>query len=260
MQKIYLLIFTILIAVLLTACGNGQADIDNNPADSPDENAETAIFKGKVAGMVGESALIIPLAEDTSSSLYLLPLMNIALSGPNAEIDSSLIKPGAVVEISYDGTIMESYPAQFGAATSLRVVKEEGDLVGLYLNVLCDLYDVDPGLNDGISILAFDLNAAENLSAAEKSALLYMAGAEYGLETMAGTFDELCEIGLIDKEALYFESGLLVSFSVQDNGETSFSFSADKWRGGLGAYFFTDCKAKLNGTSWSYTIGGQAIS
>ena len=38
-------------------------------------------------------------------------------------------------------------------------------------------------------------------------------------------------------------------------------FDAEKWRSGLGAYFFLDCTASMeqDGT-WTYTVGGEAIA
>ena len=43
---------------------------------------------------------------------------------------------------------------------------------------------------------------------------------------------------------------------------TQIEFDASKWRGDLGAYFFTDCKASFsqNGTWSDYKIGSKAIA
>ena len=39
------------------------------------------------------------------------------------------------------------------------------------------------------------------------------------------------------------------------------SFDAQKWRSGLGAYFFGQCLAQKNADgTWSYTVGQEAIS
>ena len=53
-----------------------------------------------------------------------------------------------------------------------------------------------------------------------------------------------------------WEDGCLFSIT----GETG-KFDAQKWRSGLGAYFFLDCTASMeqDGT-WTYTVGGEAIA
>ena len=39
------------------------------------------------------------------------------------------------------------------------------------------------------------------------------------------------------------------------------SFDAQKWRSGLGAYYFGQCTAQKNADGkWSYTVGQEAIS
>ena len=63
---------------------------------------------------------------------------------------------------------------------SIQVVKEEDDLIGFYLDVIQDLFDTDPGLNDKIEMIAFDLSKADNLDEAEKDALIWMAGSMLG--------------------------------------------------------------------------------
>lgn len=253
---ILLLLLMLMLMPLLTACH--AADTGGDAPAGPDEQG--AIFSGKAAAILGDQALIIGAGENAADSgLYLLPLSGLDISGSGAAEPADLA-PGALVEISYSGMILESFPAQFGGAAALRVTGREPNLPDLYLAVLRDLYAVDPGLNDGVSMLAFDLSQASNLSAAEQSALLYAAGYEFGLETVSAGFEQLVEQGLIDSEQLYFASGLLIAFEVGDQQADSFTFSASKWRGGLGAYFFVDCLARLKGYDWSYAIGQEMVS
>jgi hypothetical protein len=100
------------------------------------------------------------------------------------------------------------------------------------------------------------------LNGGEKRALAYLAGGKYSPsgQSIMGTFDELSEQGLIDKENLYFETGILFAIEVTDVKEGAFTFSAQKWRSGLGAYFFNDCEAEKTSEGWTYTIGSEAIS
>ena len=80
------------------------------------------------------------------------------------------------------------------------------------------------------------------------------------MTAFAGTYEELCEQGYINKEKMYFEKGLL--FTITDTKMTngSFTFNADKWRGGDGAYYFHECTEKKTQDGWNYTIGAEMIS
>lgn len=138
--------------------------------------------------------------------------------------------------------------------------EKDNALIELYFTAMKDLYHTDPGLNSGITVAAFDLTGVSNLTEEEKSALIYLVGRDLGLDTMAGTFEELCEAGIIDKEKMVFENGILFEIETKETGDNRFEFNASKWRSGLGAYLFMDCVAEKNGENWSYTVGVQAIS
>lgn len=147
------------------------------------------------------------------------------------------------------------------APSDIELPEEKGNaLIELYFTVIKDLYNTDPGLNDGINLLAFDLTGVTNLTDEEKNALVYLVGREFGLQTTTGTFDELCEDGTIDKENMVFENGILFEIDSKEPDGNTFEFDASKWRSGLGAYFFVDCTAEKDGGTWSYTVGVQAIS
>ena len=55
-------------------------------------------------------------------------------NGNDADVD--LLRAGMVVEVGYNGMVMETYPSQIAAAETLRVLSEDEDLVGFYLQVL----------------------------------------------------------------------------------------------------------------------------
>ena len=55
-----------------------------------------------------------------------------------------------------------------------------------------------------------------------------------------------------------WEDGLFITIKTNEDGKT---FNAQKWRSGLGAYFFIECSANKNiFGKWSYTVGSEAIS
>lgn len=134
------------------------------------------------------------------------------------------------------------------------------ELVGFYQMVLDDLWKVDEGLNSDINVLAFDLSQVSNLTETEKDELVKIVSKSHGMEGIRGTFDELAEQGYIDKENLYFETGMLITIEVTDVTEDGFTFDVTKWRSGDGAYFFIDCNAVKTVNGWSYTVGSEAIS
>ena len=148
------------------------------------------------------------------------------------------------------------------------------DVCELYLEVLEDLWNVDPGLNGGISQLGIDLSGLSHLTEAEKDTVMREFASKHDLPYVAGTWEELCEQGLIDKENLCWEDGLFLSIKTNedavwnlpaikdgDSAPELTSFDAQKWRSGLGAYFFGQCSAQKNADGkWSYTVGQEAIA
>lgn len=137
------------------------------------------------------------------------------------------------------------------------------------LKVLEDLWEVDAGLNGNAKYISIDLSKAPGeLTDGEKSAISYIFTKAHDKICLELTFEELREQGYIKNDELYWEDGVL--FSITDNmkseehyyGLRVIKFNAQKWRSGLGAYFFNDCTASWpqKGTWTDYNIGSQAIS
>lgn len=196
------------------------------------------------------------------------------------------LQDGMAVEISFNGAVMESFPAQLGEvyelhAYSIGTPQCPGggyfDLCGLYLQVLSDLWNTDPGLNSGISLAGLDLTEAPGgLLESEKSALAWRFGELHAVAVVEGTYEELAEEGYFtqvssgSEHPLYqWEDGCL--FSIETNhdhdgevysGLPVLFFDAQKWASPLGAYFFGDCSAVWPemGTWSGYKVGREAIS
>ena len=148
------------------------------------------------------------------------------------------------------------------------------DVCELYLKVLEDLWNVDPGLNSEVSQIGIDLSELSHLTEPEKDTVMSEFAAKHDLPYIAGTWEELCEQGYIDKDNLYWKDGLF--FSIKTNEDAVWNlpalkegdpipeltaFDAQKWRSGLGAYYFSQCSAQKNADgTWSYTVGQEAIS
>ena len=138
------------------------------------------------------------------------------------------------------------------------------DVCALYLNVLEDLWKVDPGLNDGISQIVIDLSELSHLTEGEKEAVIHEFASKHHLPYVAGTWEALCEQGYMDKDHLCWEDGLFFSIKTNEDGDSASeitAFEAHKWRSGDGAYFFGQCTAQKNTDGeWSYAVGQTAIS
>ena len=108
----------------------------------------------------------------------------------------------------------------------------------------------------------------------EKETVMSEFASKHDLPYIAGTWEELCEQGYIDKENLCWEDGLFLSIKTNEDAEWNLpaikegdpvpeltAFDAQKWRSGLGAYFFGQCTAQKNvDGKWSYTVGQEAIA
>lgn len=148
------------------------------------------------------------------------------------------------------------------------------ELGELYLQVLEDLWAVDPGLNDGAVYLGIDLTGLSHLDEPQRHILAKQFAQAHSLELLEDSWDNLCDAGYIDRDSLYWEDGIF--FSIKTDEEATWNlpslqedeqppelsaFDAHKWRSALGAYFFGDCAAqKWPGGAWSYSVGHEAIS
>jgi hypothetical protein len=258
MRKISILLF-MLLGLSLNACSQTEvASLTNDLF-----NESEAILRAKVMDINGTLILLANMAEDAGpADIYQLngEKLDLITDADGKELDMSALKRGMLVEIAYDGTLQESFPLGISNATGILIKGQSDDLGGFYRTVIDDLFKVDPGLNDGIEILAFNLTGVVNMTETEKTALIYMLGNTYKMTAFAGTYEELCEQGYINKEKMYFEKGLL--FTIEDTmmSDGSFTFDAQKWRSGLGAYYFHECTAKKTQDGWNYTIGAEMIS
>lgn len=177
---------------------------------------------------------------------------------------------GMLVTVCWNGMVAESYPGQLGTVYALSADSgDTDDRCGLYLQVLEDLWEVDPGLNTDLEELGVDFSGLTDLTESEKSALAWVFGNAHGLMPITGTLEEIWQAGYLtpmtepaegyeDSVSLYrWENGCLFSLS----GSAEEGFTAQKWASGLGAYVFSDCIAAQDADgTWSYTVGAEAIA
>ena len=246
---------------LLAACAAGGSPVfSGTPSNEEQTTGETTqpAAVTTICRVVSNNGSLLLAGMDGDPNIYIL-----------TPEDTTNLAVGTLVEVTYDGSIMETWPAQFSGVSAVKTV-EGGfdDLCGLYLQVLEDLWEVDSGLNSDLTYIGVDLSET-SLSESERAAVAWAFAGRHGGELVTGTWDELADQGYIDRENLYWEDGILFSITEKDDpvyflpeGMAAVTFDAQKWRSGLGAYFFCDCTSvQTAGGHWDgYTIGSQAIS
>ncbi len=244
----------------------GQVN-DFENTEYSDRAIESVIERCRVVD-ASEGELLLAKIDGRAGDVYRLNMegVNIISESGEALIDGE-IESGNLVEISYNGNIEEIFPAHLCGVTEIKVMDMGGfdNLCSLYLDVLEDLWKVDSGLNSDIDIIGVDLSQTRLLPA-EQSALAWRFGELHGMEIVQGTWQELVDQGYIDGEALYWENGCMFSVTEKEmEGAYNLNvvkFDAEKWRSGLGAYFFGDCTSVQSalGKWGEYQISWEAVS
>ncbi len=282
-MKRYLILCLILCVSILSGCDGTKTDV-NGPTENQvsylDENYEHKTLKIVDGAETGN--LILAGAE--SSYIYTLDAnkIDILIDGKKAGFKD--LEDGMPIDVYCDGEFINirheaDVPIDITALCktinghSIGTERNPGgslyDLSGLYLKVFEDLWETDAGLNGDIKYISIDLSEAPGeLTEGEKSAISYIFAKAHEKQCLELTFEELREQGYIKKDELYWEDGLL--FSITDsmkaeeryNGLRVIKFDAQKWRSGLGAYYFGDCTASWPqmGTWTDYNVGAHAIS
>ena len=281
--------FAALLAVLLLGCAGCAADAAVSGPQSPEPSGavaaspNTPTLTGGISGeqpvditcvepiywalriieVDGDRALVIDTEDGNGPGLSWMTIRDGAVyrEGERGVLPTDALRPGMVVRV-LSCPVDTSYPAGF-ITGSVGILEEGADRIGLYRQVIADLWENDPGLNGGVEILGFDFSNACLLSQ-EQKALEYLAAQDLrmGMNYVTGTWSELAEQGYIDRENLIWDNGLFFSIQVTgEPGSPGFTFDARKWRSGLGAIFYENCVAeKETDGSWSYTVGQFAIS
>lgn len=113
MKKQLLLILTLSLVLAVAACGTSGGGGESEVGGS-----ETATFQAAILEIHDDYYLVKPVegsAELNSADQITVPMTNGELS-PEPEV-------GDVLEIEYDGSIAESYPAQITNVYSISVVE-----------------------------------------------------------------------------------------------------------------------------------------
>lgn len=227
------------------------------------------------------------LAEADGNGLYTLEPAGIepTVDGNSTAAADIVYLPGTLLTVTHDGMILETYPAQFANILGIDIHSDGfDDLSRVYLNALEDLWEIDDALSESIVYIGVDLSKTR-LSQGEQSAVAWAFANEHEGTLLEGTYDELLEQGYITGEPVaddgsqshkFYEwkDGVLFSIAEEEGepgspsgqtaegGQETVTFNAEEWRGGLGAFFFTDCTSRRGTTGgWSdYQVGAMLIS
>lgn len=266
-------IFVLAFIFMFAGCGVSEPNrpgnkADQNPtkrSDTEEINTSEDTFSFNAEVMNTKKGLLItpdPNSNEYKSSDQIT--VNTADStieddtGNNITVNE--LKPGDIIEITYNGIILESYPAQI--KVSDIKVKGHNILIDGYLAIINEIYQEDSGLNSDMEILALDTTGWAEITKPEKDIIIGEINKRYGVEVKDGSFDELAKDGLIDKKKLYFKKGILIKLKIKkyEKEKKQITFSIEKWKGGLGAIGWDDAKAKYKNSKWKIIKNKEWIS
>ena len=229
------------------ACGGGK---QGGEAATP-ENADPAgTLTLRIVDGAGTDRLV--LAGEKSGEVYTLGVGQLTLLADGEAAALTELQNGMLLSFDPGYMLLETWPMQItGATARLKSAEDEedhGDLCGVYLQVLEDLWTDDGGLNGDITYISVDLHTAPGgLTDGEKAAVTWIFAGRHNAQGLQYSFEELKENGYIKADLLYWEDGLLFGISQPENGNSTakkLKFDTKKWRSGLGAIFYNDCTAK----------------
>ena len=228
-MKLWKCAFILALCLSLTACAPAAETPESpartegpaapaDPAGVPPSLAEdeepTVLTCRVVDGAEDGNLLLAELDEGLygGTGVYRLNVKDVPVTLDGEAAEPSVLEDGMAVDVAFNGHVLESFPSQLGEVYSVsawsRGRGRNGggtmfDLCGLYLQVLDDLWQKDPGLNDGITLAGLDLSQAPgDLTESEKAALAWRFGELHGVEVVTGTFDELKEQGYFTASAI----------------------------------------------------------
>lgn len=228
------------------------------------ENTDTShqVFKADVIG-TKDGLLITPdkdsIEYSSSDRIYVATREAEIAPDKGNTIDVDILRPGDRIKVSYDGLIAESYPAQI-TADKIELLGRNKSIDG-FLALIDDIYQEDSALNSDISMIAFDTTGWTMLSEIETEIVLSIVKDEYALDVVIGTFDELADQGLIDRDNLYFKEGVLIVMEEIEvnNDKDIIKCSIRKWKSGKGAIGW-EAVARFDKDTWKISRNKMWIS
>lgn len=254
LKTVYVLVLALTLLITMATCGNsglpagnggGTDSVPQSGGSQPTAaNATSTTMELKICTVNGSSVRGVGLSE-TYSEVYDFSCALKQLRGAEAPL------PGMVMEIGFDGTVLETWPAQIHADT-VTFKEQQTDYFSLYYQILEDILKEDDGLNGDVSKFGFDLTEVSALSESEKQLLAFEFSSAHGVESLQGTLRELMDEGYIDEENLYWEDGLHFTIKEKEVKSGKVIYSVQKWRSGLGAAGYSNTASLDKNGQWVF--------
>ena len=223
---------------------------------------ESRTYTGKIIN-IDSGRMIVAADEQSADCTPVCDVRTARVQITNADgkkAAKSALDAGDSVKVEYLAEPGEDFPEKIELASRITITAHGDNPIDAYIEAVDMLYNEDTALNDGISRIAFDLSAVENLGTTEKSGLIWLCNKKYGMETIEATFDSLCEFGYIDRQKNEFNDGILFTIEQTESDEDGFAFNIKKWRSALGMYGFYGCSARKDGDGWKLDTGKTIAS
>lgn len=269
------LIILIVLAITYILLTN---NIDNN-TNIDDGTDSKYTFKATVLQVTGSTLLVEPKEEEEVRKSS--DKISVNMYGINNVPE---LGEGDIVLISYNGLIMESYPAQLVADKIVKLedkiaeIKEDSKKLSLFKALIDDIMKQDSALNEPFGFIAINFDSIinpnkDNISEKDlaKYNKLYKIDDEekgyiisyceqYTNDIKDSNFDKLKEEGLFNEKELHIENGILIyAGNIKNVKEDSIEIEFAKYRGGLGA-IFSKYKATYSDGKWNLEIIEMAIA
>lgn len=235
-----------LIAMLITAslfvgCGGNTTDLGTELIDS--EN--TGISRAKIVDINENSVLLCGVEHE--NSIYSLTTMGVD------ELPEDAIF-GSIIDIYFDGYVMESYPAQISNIDKIEVVEQEFDIVGLFIELIKDLYYKNDYLIETNEI-GLALVTDEVLTKGEEYALLYMA--TYELEQNMPVYEkEVHDNDIVydnDEEIVFFIDSIKTETGIIFDVGVLLPVAVEEYEGDFVLMnWYENCQIIINGDEFEY--------
>ena len=275
MKRILCVCCVLAILFSFGACGNLKESPESTPSNNsltgelqPDESAGNTLSLRLVD--VAKTGQLV-LAGEKSGDVFTVNSNDLTVFLDGEAALPSDLENGMTLTVDPGYELLETWPMQIKRAT-VRAQRKSGDpedygnLCGLYLQVLEDLWTDDSGLNEDISYISVDLDKAPGrLTDGEKAAVTWIFSGKHNAQGLQFGYEALAENGYLKEDTLYWEDGVLFSITKTEsrkNTANKITFNAQKWRSGTGAIFYMDCTAKRGrGVKWNpYQTGQFAIA
>lgn len=203
-KRIAALALSALFLFALSACGNKTAPEEPSSATDPietDGGTDSGRSSPAVpqpdeteeppAGPVTVRVKLLPndwgqiLVTDWGNGEHPIGLCSVSVQnaqiiGMDGEImEADALRPGMVLDVTWNGLVQESFPCAL-EADEVQVAAQEDDLVGLYRQILLELW-TETGQKSGVECLGFDLSGLTGLTDGERAALAYLSACDLEL-------------------------------------------------------------------------------